>query len=694
MSDTTSPNLPAALPWDDGVYSIKRHGVSLTNCDSEPVQIPGCIQAHGALLALRVSDLTILQASENTLEHLGRAPEDLLGQTVSTVFGASANVRLREMLAHEPIERNALHAFTHPANGKRPSLNACLHTVDGLALLEFDADGQHATGASADTFAPVRSAVQRLQSVGSLRDFCSALAQEVRNLTHLDRVMVYRFHPDNHGEVFAECKREDLANMGVAASLTMSLMCDGELWGLIACHHCSPTQFHYSVRAACEFLAQVASLQLKSAEKREQLVYRLRIEGAYQALVGQAAVDGDLMALTDREPSLRDAVDCGGAALRHLDRWWCVGDTPSNAQLDTLADWLDDRPEFSSATRPVLAIDQLSRDFPAATNMVTSASGILAVPLSRQRRDLMVWFRPPADLTVWWAGNPQDKPLVPGPNGSRLTPRSSFTLFVESVRGRSLPWSQMEVDSALRLRMLVMELVVSRAERLAELNADLTRSNDELDAFAYVASHDLKEPLRGIHKYAHQLLESAQALDSENRRRVDALMRLTLRMDSLPDSLLHFSRVGRTTLELEVVDLTTLLDEDYDTVLEAMRRSGAPNRIVRADSGDAGLRMLETPTPGHSGRVALVLMDLNTAKGDGREALRSIRMHGHLRALPVVVLSASANPRDVRFCYDHGANAYHIKPVSHPEHLQLLQNILVYGLNGVVLPDWHGVGRR
>ncbi len=135
-------------------------------------------------------------------------------------------------------------------------------------------------------------------------------------------------------------------------------------------------------------------------------------------------------------------------------------------------------------------------------------------------------------------------------------------------------------------------------------------------------------------------------------------------------------------------------DEDYDTVLEAMRRSGAPNRIVRADSGDAGLRMLETPTPGHSGRVALVLMDLNTAKGDGREALRSIRMHGHLRALPVVVLSASANPRDVRFCYDHGANAYHIKPVSHPEHLQLLQNILVYGLNGVVLPDWHGVGRR
>jgi len=147
-----------------------------------------------------------------------------------------------------------------------------------------------------------------------------------------------------------------------------------------------------------------------------------------------------------------------------------------------------------------------------------------------------------------------------------LTPRASFELFIESVRGRSLPWSTMEVDSALRLRMLVMELVVSRAERLTELNADLTRSNDELDAFAYVASHDLKEPLRGIHKYAHQLLENAQSLDLENRQRVENLMRLTVRMDSLLDSLLHFSRVGRTTLEMDIVDLNEVVDEAIEMI--------------------------------------------------------------------------------------------------------------------------------
>jgi two-component system, chemotaxis family, sensor kinase Cph1 len=167
---------------------------------------------------------------------------------------------------------------------------------------------------------------------------------------------------------------------------------------------------------------------------------------------------------------------------------------------------------------------------------------------------------------VQWAGNPHDKPLVPGPNGQRLSPRGSFALFVESVKQRSAPWSAMEVESALRLRLLVMEMVVSRAERLAQVNLDLTRTNEELDAFAYVASHDLKEPLRGIHRYAHQLLESSQVEDTENRTRVESLMRLTERMDSLLDSLLHFSRVGRTDLEFQRVNLNDVVAEALEMV--------------------------------------------------------------------------------------------------------------------------------
>jgi light-regulated signal transduction histidine kinase (bacteriophytochrome) len=167
--------------------------------------------------------------------------------------------------------------------------------------------------------------------------------------------------------------------------------------------------------------------------------------------------------------------------------------------------------------------------------------------------------------------------MVTGPHGSRLTPRKSFELFTESVKDRALPWKSVELEAALRLRVLIMELVVSRSDQLEELNVNLTRSNEELDAFAYVASHDLKEPLRGISKYAHLLLESAASAEGETRPRLEGLMRLTVRMDSLLDSLLHFSHVGRATLQFQPVDLNEVVTEALEMV--AARRQEAPTEI-------------------------------------------------------------------------------------------------------------------
>lgn len=653
MSTQTLATAPP--PWGVGPYSIKRHGTTLANCDSEPVRTPGCIQAHGALLVLRPADLCIVQASENSLQHLGTPAEQLLGQPVGRVVGAAREAQLRSMLRAGTLARSPCHVFTlSPCEGA-VALDVCALISDDVVVLEFEATGRDGTQGDGDFFSLVKSAVGGLQAATSVHRFCQHLTEEVRALTGLDRVMVYRFHADHHGEVIAESKAdalapwlglhypaddipqpvrdiftriwirplphaagalvellplanpdsgraldmthcalrgasvmytEYLANMGVAASLTMPILREGELWGLIACHHETPTHFPYQVRAACELLAQVASLQLQSAEHAEQLAYRLKLEDVHQQLLARSAREGDLLALTAYQPSLLDAIDASGVALYHLDRWWCVGRTPEEAQLEALAAWLYARPELDSAMRPVFVSNALPGQCPAAVGLEDLASGVLAVALSRQRQGLMIWFRPQTLQTVKWAGNPRDEPRVPGPMGLRLSPRASFSLFVESVVGRSLPWAAVEVDAALRLRLLVLELVITRAERLADLNADLTRSNEELDAFAYVASHDLKEPLRGIHRYAHQLLESAEASAGDNRRRVENLMRLTVRMDSLLDSLLHFSRVGRMELELEDTDLNDVLEEALEMIgarrLESHCSIGIPRPLPKA----------------------------------------------------------------------------------------------------------------
>ncbi|SEO04406.1 multi-sensor signal transduction histidine kinase [Duganella sp. CF517] len=627
---TDSPWMHAGQP-----YSIKRHGLTLSNCDSEPVQTPGCVQAHGALLVLRLADLTVLQASENSEDVLGHAPAALLGCPVGAVLGPEGEGQLRTFLAAEKADRNPLYLLTLPVRGAVPPLDVTVHTINGVAVLEFEATGQ-STGGEPDYYALVKTTVSRLQTADTLRQFCDIAAEEVRILTGMDRVMVYKFHQDGHGEVFAESRRaeldpwlglhypaedipkpardvftkiwirptpdvdgglsemvpllnpddgqpltmtycalrgaslmytEYLKNMTVTAGLTMPIRQADELWGLIACHHYAGPRFiPYQVRAACEFLAQVVSLQYKAASEREHFVYQLKLDGVHQQLVAQAAHEGGLSAVTDGDPVLLDGIAAGGAALYHSDRWWLIGTTPTEAELDALATWLFARPEFGLTGLPLYVTEALGRDYAAGAAFADVASGLLAFPLSRTGRNLMLWFRPETIHTIHWGGNPHEKPTVLGPHGSRLTPRVSFDLFAESVQGRSLPWLAVEIEAAARLRVLLMELVVNRADLLANLNADLTRSNDELDAFAYVASHDLKEPLRGIHKYAHQLLEDAAVVEEEHRKKLEGLMRLTVRMDGLLDSLLHFSRVGRTALQLEETDLNEVLAEAVEMV--------------------------------------------------------------------------------------------------------------------------------
>lgn len=127
-------------------------------------------------------------------------------------------------------------------------------------------------------------------------------------------------------------------------------------------------------------------------------------------------------------------------------------------------------------------------------------------------------------------------------------------------------------------------------------------------------------------------------------------------------------------------------DEDFDTVLEAVRAAGLPHEIRRATSGEECLRLLDENEREHRANPSLVLLDLNTPLGDGRDALRGIRQNERLRALPLVVLSTSGNPRDVEYCYAAGANAYHTKPVNYPAHLKTLRDIFDYWLNRVVLP--------
>lgn len=643
---------PRELPYP---YSILRHGVTLSNCDDEPVQTPGCIQAHGLLLALRPRDLAIMQASANWTSWTGATLDAVLAQTLTQAIGTQAAERIAAIVRTETLDCNPVYASSTRLPGQEtggPVLDICVHLCEGVLIVELEPAGAAAKSVDDGAYyGMVKATLLRLKAARSLTEFCTIAAREVHRTLGLDRVMIYRFHADDTGEVVADAHRPDLTswlglrypasdipkpareifkrigvrplpdaagalcelvpllnpdtgrpldmthcalrgasvmytdylrNMGVAATMTMPILRDGALWGLIACHHYTPVTLAFPLRAAAEFLGQITSLEIAAAEKREHLEYRLRVDAAHLAVLTEALTEGNFNTLT---PGLMAGIDCGGVAVMENGRWSCAGVTPTQDQLDFLAAGLGERFAGLSDGRAVVALHNLQAQFPEAAAFASSAAGVLAFPLTqRAHGDWVMWFRPEQVQTFNWGGNPYEKPTSTGPHGLRLTPRVSFDIWQEEVRGRAAPWLPVEVDAAKNLRLLLLDIVVARAQELAALNLDLVRSNDELDSFAYMAGHDLKEPLRGIHTYATALREQAQAglvLDQRGQERLDMMLRLTVRMDSLLDALLHFSRVGRLTLAFEAAPLNEVVSDAIDMLGGRLLDSGVELRVAR-----------------------------------------------------------------------------------------------------------------
>ena len=373
---------------------------------------------------------------------------------------------------------------------------------------------------------------------------------------------------------------EYLDNMKVAASMSISLIQNGRLWGLIACHHNTPRNVSYQTRTVCEFLGKVASFELAAKEANQDLEYKMQLKSIQSQFVSRISEAEELKSgLTSHSDDLLKLVGAKGAALYLDNEITLIGNTPEAAAIQKMLPWL--LTQFGAEV--IYETTSLSEDYSEGSTISEIASGVLALLISRVQKTLIIWFRPEVIQTVNWGGNPH-KPVEVIEDGSlRLSPRKSFDKWQETVRFKSLPWKSCEIEAALELRSSIVGIMLRKADELAKVNHELTRSNIELDAFAYIASHDLKEPLRGIYNYSSFLIEDyAQVLDEAGVDKLNTLMRLARRMEDLISSLLHYSRLGRSELQMYPVDLDRLVAEVLDTIEASARDTQVKFEIPRS----------------------------------------------------------------------------------------------------------------
>jgi light-regulated signal transduction histidine kinase (bacteriophytochrome) len=470
----------------------------------------------------------------------------------------------------------------------------------------------------------IKNTLTKIQTTSNLSELCNLIVQEIRRITGFDRVMVYRFNEQGDGAVIAESKQDDLEaflgmhypdsdipkqakhlytlnwlrlipdvdyqpialvasadmstpldmsycnlrsvspihieylkNMEVAASMSVSLIQQQNLWGLIACHHNSPKFIPYEVRTVCEFLGQLMSTELANKEANENLDYKLQLKNIQGKFVERLSKANDFVEelITDPE-SLLQLTGATGVAICNNEEITLIGQTPQIDQLKPLLNWIS--PQFN---QDIFVANALSHLYPQAEEYKAVASGLLAMAISKIQNRYVLWFRPEILQTVTWAGNPEKPKRLEEDGSVTIFPRQSFEAWQEIVDGRSLPWLECEMVGAHELRQAIVDIVLRQAEDLALINVELERSNSELDAFAYIASHDLKEPLRGIHNYATFLLEDyGEIIKDDGADKLNTLVRLTKRMESLIDSLLKFSRLGRQELQMSPIALDHLLE--------------------------------------------------------------------------------------------------------------------------------------
>ncbi|QDT57400.1 Phytochrome-like protein cph1 [Caulifigura coniformis] len=662
--------------------------IDLSNCDREPIHQSGAIQPHGVLLVCRAPNLEVVRVSENAGDLIGLEPAALIGRPVAEIFRPEDAEHFEAALRTEVFDTKPVYFHTIQVREPPTAFDAITHRNGNNVLLELEPSDDRNSLSAPELYRLVQRSIARLQKAQSVDHLARVCADQVRKISGFDRVMVYRFDEEWNGQVISEERRDDLEpflglhypasdipaqarelytrnwlrfiadcgyrpshivpacdagsrypldlsfsvlrsvspihleylkNMGVQASMSISLIRDNRLWGLVACHHYSPRFVPYDVRTACELLGQLMSQSIASADDRELASYRATLRRVTDDLSENISKFEDTAkALVESTPTMLDFVAADGAAVVVGDAITRIGQTPGPDIIRELSAWLR-----HNVTADVYATDNVQAIF-GMGRLSAVASGLLAVSLTGSRVHQLLWFRTELVREVHWAGDPS-KSVVKGDGAARLSPRGSFALWKETLKGRSRPWTPAELDAAQMLRDRISRQMLRRSEQLASANTDMRLASQEheralaaeraaraeservgraKDDFVATLSHELRTPLNAILGWA-QILAQKEQIDQETADGLEVIERNARSQAKMIEDLLDVSRIisGNIRLDLQETNLPSIVKTAIETVSLAATAKGI--RIETMIDPLSGLN-----TTGDPGRLQQVVWNL------------------------------------------------------------------------------------
>lgn len=535
----------------------------LTQCDREPIHHIAAVQTFGALVAVD-THWTITHRSTNVAAVLGSQNPVAIGRTIAEHFTQDAIASFKTALAKIKEDDAIERLFGVDLIGGSTLFDCAIHASGDAIIIEFE---PHASAEFGNHLANVPPLISKLSTASSTQGLCTMAAGLVREMLGYDRVMIYRFHRDDSGEVVAEDKREDLdpylglrypstdipkqarqlflrnrfriiadmdmepapiepapsrdnppldmsmsvlrshsrvhvqymKNMGVGASLGISIVRQGKLWGMISCHHCTPKMVPFSLRSVAEMLSHMFSMTLDRLLIEQSEALRVRSQGLHELLMRRLAEGASFIDDLDLfAPALDDLIAHDGISVFIHDEYRSRGLSPERAEFLSLLPALNSAPETS-----LLATSALVDHIPEAERFASTAAGAIILPISRSPRDFLVLWRRPLTQIVHWAGDPSKSMIK---QEGRLEPRNSFAAWAETIEGHSQDWSDNDLTLADSLRTTLLEVILRMTDEVAN---ERKRAREQQDLLIAELNHRVRNILNLIRSLVSQSTKDA-----------------------------------------------------------------------------------------------------------------------------------------------------------------------------------------
>jgi len=594
--------------------------MNFVECHEEPIHIPGYIQSFGYLIGIDAESHSITFFSKNiedifNIEDL----EKLFGQKLTDfpeVFGSVIHSDIYKSLSD--FTKREHETFFDKIFIEEKQYHLSAFRSKGNIFLEFEK-------VLVNPNKQISNKYDNFYIVENEQEIWDQLLNILSKIVNYDRMMVYKFMMDGSGKVVAEKTNNNLEsylglhypesdipiqarelylkkrkrifsnvhaetvpllskthenidltystsrgmspvhgqyikNSGASSSFSVSIIIDDYLWGLVTCQNSEPKHIDLEDRVQAGIFTALASNAFSSFKSKNELSYRLQLNDKAARLKAEFLKYNSLIdSLIENKAELRDFLDADGLAVVAEEKIVMDGTTPDTSTISKIAKWAHENTEDS-----IYLSRSFLKDYGKELGLDNRSAGVVIYFVERSKNNVLIWFRKEFDEHINWAGNPEKKIETVYQNGEQkqmMSPRTSFKIFTEDIKGNSKRWNSRNIVALQAVRDLILETSHKNYNTIKRLNDELKKVNEELDSFSYTISHDLGTPLTVMKLNAQMLLKTLTDESEKSRNKINSIIEEIDNMAEMMHDVLQLSRAKHSEIQLESLDTTQTIEK-------------------------------------------------------------------------------------------------------------------------------------